>query len=334
MIVTFTPNPSLDITFTADHAIQRGQVARMATSQTIAGGKGVNVSRVTHAMGHSTLAIVPCDPQDPFVRLLALSETPFEIIPTDVPVRVNTTLSEPGGVTTKLNGPGALLDDSAQRAAASMLLRRLGGADWLVMAGSLPPGAPNDWYAQLAWQAKQRNPQLHVAVDTSGSALSVLLNPTMAAPVDVFCPNTEELIAAIDAPVTAESIEDAALLGDFRPAVQLAQPVIRRLTNAHHRPVMLLTLGAAGALLVSATQIHIATAPSISVVSTVGAGDCALAGYVCAAANHAPAPERLTQAVLWGSAAATLPGTAVPTPAQLTGLHTTTTHFSPTTTKV
>ncbi len=58
-------------------------------------------------------------------------------------------------------------------------------------------------------------------------------------------------------------------------------------------------------------------APRIQVVSTVGAGDSSLAGYLLAEVEGAPPEERLRRAVRYGAAAASLPGTQAPTPQNL-----------------
>jgi 1-phosphofructokinase len=80
---------------------------------------------------------------------------------------------------------------------------------------------------------------------------------------------------------------------------------------------VLATLGAAGALLVNDTGSWLATPPPITPRSTVGAGDSSLAGYVRADVGGAEAPQRLQMAVAYGSAAAALPGSALPSPAQI-----------------
>ena len=80
---------------------------------------------------------------------------------------------------------------------------------------------------------------------------------------------------------------------------------------------MLTTLGAAGAVLVNATGAWLATPPPIIPRSTVGAGDSSLAGYLRAEVGGAEAPRCLQMAVAYGSAAAALPGSALPCPDQI-----------------
>jgi len=70
-------------------------------------------------------------------------------------------------------------------------------------------------------------------------------------------------------------------------------------------------------VLVNDTGAWFATPPPIIPRSTVGAGDSSLAGYVRADVGRAEAPRRLQMAVAYGSAAAALPGSALPSPADL-----------------
>ncbi len=76
------------------------------------------------------------------------------------------------------------------------------------------------------------------------------------------------------------------------------------------------TLGPAGAVLVTGEGAWHATAPEVPVVSTVGAGDSSVAGYILADVRGGDEAERLRTAMAYGSAAASLPGTTLPTPAR------------------
>ena len=111
---------------------------------------------------------------------------------------------------------------------------------------------------------------------------------------------------------SADDLETAAAQGDPEPVVSAAH----RLLDQGARAV-LATLGAAGAVLVDETGSWMATPPPIVPRSTVGAGDASLAGYVRADVGGAEPPQRLQMAVAYGSAAAALPGSALPTPAQI-----------------
>jgi 1-phosphofructokinase len=60
-----------------------------------------------------------------------------------------------------------------------------------------------------------------------------------------------------------------------------------------------------------------ATPPPTEVVSTVGAGDSSLFGYLFGDIRQRTPDQRLALAVAYGSAAAGLPGTTIPHPRQV-----------------
>jgi len=149
-----------------------------------------------------------------------------------------------------------------------------------------------------------------VAVDTSDAPLEALAAGFGRAAPDLIKPNSEELAGL--AGVDAEHLETALAQGDPDPVIAAALQLIERGART-----VLATLGAAGAVLVDETGSWLATPPPIKPKSTVGAGDSSLAGYVRADVGGAQAPQRLQMAVAYGSAAAALPGSALPSPAQI-----------------
>ncbi len=153
--------------------------------------------------------------------------------------------------------------------------------------------------------------RLPPAVDTSEGPLLALLSAGPEAAPHLLKPNAEEL-----AQLAGVSEDD--VLRD--PAATLE--AVRTLHERGVREV-LLTLGGDGALLscaddsASGSAVWSASPPQITVRSTVGAGDSSLAGYLLADLAGAPPAERLRTAVAYGAASASLPGSAVPTPAQV-----------------
>ncbi|NYJ01683.1 1-phosphofructokinase [Nocardioides thalensis] len=300
MIVTVTPNPSIDRTVALPGPLTRGAVHRVASHVDEPGGKGVNISRACLAAGVPTLAVLPAVSGDGFVRDLERLGVPCLVVPHAGSMRVNLTISEPDGTTTKLNAFGADTSPDELEALADAVLARPAGG-WAVLAGSLPPGAPDDWYAGLA--SRLRSAGWAVAVDTSGAALdAVVAALTPAAAPSLIKPNAEEL-----ASVTGE--DPAKLEADPRLTAVAAQSLVDRGAGA-----VLATLGPGGAVLVDGSGAWHAQPPATRVVSTVGAGDASMFGYLHADLLGLPAPERLASAVAYGSAAAGLPGTTVPTP--------------------
>ena len=304
-IVTLTANPSLDRTLALPGPVDRGGVVRLGASSTEPGGKGVNVSRALAAAGADVVSVLPAADDDPIVTELRHRGLPLATVPVTAPVRTNYTLAEPDGTTTKLNEPGVALDDTTRAGLQATLHEHAAGARWVVLSGSLPPGTPVDWYATLV--RSLRDTGARIAVDTSEAPLLALLGAGPDAAPDLLKPNAEELAQLAGVP-------EAQVLAD--PDAALA--AVRTL---HERGIaeVLLTLGADGAVLSTAEGVWSAQPPRVAVRSTVGAGDCSLAGYLLADLAGQPPAERLRAAVAYGAASASLPGSAVPTPAQVDG---------------
>ncbi|MET8008949.1 1-phosphofructokinase [Streptomyces sp. NPDC005271] len=293
MILTVTPNPSLDRTYEIP-ALERGAVLRATTDRVDPGGKGVNVSRAVAAAGHRTVAVLPLG--GPEGALLARLLEGLGIEAAGVPVtgstRVNISVAEPDGTLTKLNAGGPELSAAEAEAVLEAVRTRADGADWIACCGSLPRGLAPEWYAELVVRAHRAGAR--IAVDTSGPSLTAALRERP----DVVKPNAEELAQAVGRPL--------ATVGE---AVKAAE----ELRGLGARAV-LASLGADGQLLVDETGAYFGSAPVATVRSNVGAGDASLAGFLAAGGTGAAA---LTAAVAHGAAAVQLPGSAMPTPADL-----------------
>jgi 1-phosphofructokinase len=272
------------------------------------GGKGVNVARALTLAGLDVVAVLPAGERDPILAGLRAIGVAVHAIPIAAAVRTNVAITEPEGTTTKLNEPGAVIAARDITALANAVIERGRSARWVVLSGSLPPGLNDSWYSDVV--AALQPLGCKVAVDTSDGPLAALAAGLERAAPDLIKPNSEELAGL--AGVTAESLENAVARGDAGPVVTAARRLIDRGVGA-----VLATLGAAGAVLVDADGAWLATPPPISPRSTVGAGDSSLAGYVRADVEGATAPQRLQMAVAYGSGAAALPGSALPSPAQL-----------------
>lgn len=303
MILTVTPNPSVDRTVSLTGPLERGGVLRAASVTAQAGGKGVNISRAAVAAGVPSVAVLPAAEDDPFVLELLSGGVDCRPVPPAGPVRVNLTLTEPDGTTTKVNAPGAKATPALLGALAATVRRRASAADWVVLAGSLPPGTPEDWYADLV--ARLRGGVAGVAVDTSDAPLTALVAGLPGSAPGLLKPNGHEL-----ASVTGDDPD--LLEADPEAAAAAAAGLVERGVGA-----VLVTLGGHGAVLVSGEGAWHATPPPTTVVSTVGAGDSSLFGYLLGDVRGLSPARRLALAVAYGSAAAALPGTTVPGPDQV-----------------
>lgn len=303
MIVTLTAHPSIDQTVALAGPLERGAVLRADSATSQPGGKGVNISRAAVAADVATLAVVPARPGDPFVAELTGAGVPVHAVHPAGDIRVNVTVTEPDGTTTKLNSSASPVDTDLRAALEQALHEAADGAAWVVLAGSLPPGLPGRWYADLA--AALRGSGARVAVDTSDEPLRALGEHLELAAPTLLKPNAEELASLAGA-------DAAALEADPAAAAEAARALVRRGAGA-----VLATLGARGAVLVDGATAWWATPPPTTVVSTVGAGDSSLFGYLLGDLEQLPPDRRLALAVAYGSAAAALPGTTIPHPRQV-----------------
>jgi 1-phosphofructokinase len=210
-------------------------------------------------------------------------------VPISAPVRSNVSVVEPDGTVTKLNAPGPELTDTDVDALRKTVVAEVGDVDWIVASGSLPPGAPDDFYARLVTEVHAAGRR--IAVDTSGDPLAAAIG---AGP-DVCKPNDEELAAIVGRP-----------LSTFGEVVAAAQEL-----RADGARAIVVSLGADGALLIDDTGTYHASSPPLVPLSNVGAGDATLSGFLAAGGEG---PEALRTAVAWGAAAVRLPGSAMPEP--------------------
>jgi 1-phosphofructokinase/6-phosphofructokinase 2 len=299
MIVTLTPNPSVDRTIAIDELL-RGEVHRATSSRIDPGGKGINVSRALTAQHVETLAVLPVGGPEGHLMEELLDEAGVSrrSVPVSGTLRMNVAVVEPDGTTTKLNEPGPALSDAEVAALLSATADAARGADWVVGCGSLPPGVPTDLYAVLVARARELG--VRVAIDSSGGPMVA----AVAARPSLIKPNHEELAELVDAPLpTLGSVRDAA-----------------RDLVADGIETVVVSLGADGALLVTGALVAHARTLISHPLSTVGAGDCMLAGLLAATAAGSSPQDALASGSLWGSAAVTLPGSRVPSPADLAGI--------------
>ncbi|GMA39772.1 1-phosphofructokinase [Mobilicoccus caccae] len=302
MIVTVTPNPSVDRTIEVD-VLRRGEVHRATSTRLDPGGKGINVSRAIDAHGGATLAVLPVGGAHGrmMTELLDATGTPVRAVPIEQSIRANVAIVEPDGSTTKVNEPGPQLSPAeveAFLAAAGDAVGTSPGA-WIVGCGSLPGGVAGDFYAGLVRLAHDHG--CKAAIDTSGAPLA----QAVPAGPDLIKPNRVELGELVGA--------DLSSVGDV---VDASRELISGGIGE-----LLVSLGRDGALLVTAHSVALAAATVDRPVSTVGAGDCTLAGYLLALDTGADAPTALRQAVAFGSAAVALPGTKVPSARNVAAVH-------------
>jgi 1-phosphofructokinase len=292
MILTVTPNPSLDWTLRIP-ALVPGEVHRASAHFHEPSGKGVNISRALTVNTIASHAVLPLDGENgaELGRLLRQERIGYTAVPIADAVRTNVSLTEPGGIATKINTRGPTLTPQETGRLLEEVARHARRAAWVVGSGSLPRGVPDEFYAELGRLAHDAGARF--ALDSSGAALTAGLS---AAP-DLVKPNLDELAEATGRPVVTVADVVAA-------ARELAAAGARRIA---------VSLGAEGALMLAGETVVHATAGVPHVESTVGAGDALLAGLLAGSRSPVAGPaEVLREGVAWASAAVAVEGSRVP----------------------
>ncbi len=288
--VTFTPNPAVDVS-TAVAKLEDAHKMRCDAPQTDPGGGGINVARVLRRLGADVLALYPAGGANG-QRLHGLLEQEGV---RDEPLTIAQETRESFTVQERESGceyrfvlPGPAL--AVQEWTRCLERLRSLPCAWIVSSGSLPPGVPEDGHAQVARLAREHGARM--VLDASGPALRAALEEG----VWLVKPSLRELSWLSDLPLTT-------------PLLQ--QQAARRLIDLGQAEVVALSLGAQGAMLVTAQACLHADALPVKVSSSVGAGDSFLAALVWALDQHGDPHRALASAVAAGAAAVMHAGTAL-----------------------
>lgn len=261
-IVTVGLNPAIDHTLDCP-GFTAGAVNRVVSETRTAGGKALNVAAflsggpspvtATGFLGVDNAQVFEAlfherGIQDRCLRLPGSSRVNIKVV------------DRAGGTVTDLNLPGLRVPDGAMDRLGEKLDGLAGANGCFVLSGSLPAGVPEDAYATLT--ARLRAQGALVAVDTSGAPL----RHAVAARPDFVKPNAHEL---------------SELLG--RPLVDTAE-VVRAARELHAAGIglVVVSLGADGAIFVAREGALQAVPPRVEVASTVGAGDALVSGILAA----------------------------------------------------
>lgn len=289
MIYTVTLNPALDRTLHVE-SLTPGQSTRIQREARYAGGKGIDVSRALREMGSDNVAlglVGGFDGKELEGRLLLdgvacrfsriANETRTNIIIHD----------ESSGTESALLARGPEVQPSELMDFLDAL-EKLPDMTFLVISGSLPPGLTPEVYSRIIAIGNQRGAR--VALDTAGEALRQGIRARPA----VIKPNRSEL-----AELAGSEMNDVAAIGRY------CAGLLDWVAN------VLVSMGADGIVMVTRGRVLHARPPKVAVKSTVGAGDCAVAGFVRGMEVGEPAVDALRRAVASGTAATLNPGTGL-----------------------
>jgi 6-phosphofructokinase 2 len=290
-IVAITLNPCIDESAEVDGVVPDRKL-RCAAPRYEPGGGGINVARAIRRLGGAALAIHPAGgPAGALLRKLLDDEgVPSRALPIEGWTRENLNVYERStGLQYRFVLPGptlSLVDASGLYALVASLSPF---PEYLVASGSVPPGAPMDFYSRLARLARSRGSRF--VLDTSGDAASAALEE---GGVFLMKPSVREFRE-----LTGTSGEDEAGL----------VAAARRVIAGGGCQVLLLSFGAGGVLCVTSSTVERIASPDVPVRSAVGAGDSLLAGVVLRLQRGARLSDAVRFGVAAGAAAVMNPGT-------------------------
>jgi 1-phosphofructokinase family hexose kinase len=296
MFICVSPNPAIDKRLVID-SLTPGAVIRATSARGYPGGKSAHVAMVLRTLGETPHWIGPCGGPTGDELVAGLDTLGIQPHPvrTKAETRTNLEIVESNGTVTEILEPGGTL--SAEEIAAFETSCRdlfaLGGRRALIiLSGSLPPGMPVDFYRRLVSVAREYH--CRTLVDAGGEPLRLAL----AAHPDFVKPNRNEAGAVLGRTITSASD---------------ATTAVRELTKLGAEAAAL-SLGAEGMVFCPdrAAPIRFASPPKVSVRSTVGCGDSAMAGFAYAlGAGQAPEEAlRLATACAAANCLADSPGAA------------------------
>jgi 1-phosphofructokinase family hexose kinase len=299
MIYTLTLNPTIDRTLTVEH-FQVGGTFKAAHTVLLPAGKGINAGRVIAVLGErvAALGLVGASDMASFAATLERAGIENRLLAVPGATRNSVTILDPAaGSETHLREPGAAPPASAVREIESAL-DALSPGDWVLLAGSLPPGVPADTYRGLCRQCAARG--AYTLLDTNGPALLAGAD----APPTLLKPNLLELWQ----------------LDRGRPDLQmeaeLGELTVSEVVAAAHRvrqrgvQMVVVSRGAQGVLAVDGEGRAWQAAVDLDrpVVDAVGSGDALAGGLLAGLVRGMTFAETLRLGVACGAANALLAG--------------------------
>ncbi len=289
-IITLTINPALDKISRIEQVVPNEKL-RCQPPAREPGGGGVNVSRAIRRLGGESLAIYPCGGLNGelFKELLDDEGVEHQPITIEEMTRENSIIFETGSNQQYIfDMPGPELRETEWQRTLNTLSDADPRPDYVVASGSIPPGVPKDFYLRVAELAHEMGSRL--IIDTSEEPLRLATK----AGVYLIKPNMRELGQLAGREIESEEHQIAA-----------AKDLVER----KQAEVVVVSMGAGGALLVTEeTKEHLRT-PTVPIKSRIGAGDSMVAGIVLGLSRGKSVREATLFGMAAGAATVMLPGT-------------------------
>lgn len=289
-IATLTISPALDKSTSIDK-LQAEKKLRCEEPSYEPGGGGINVSRAIKILEGESLTIYAAGgPEgDRIEELLEKEGLDQQRIKIKKPTRENLLVVETSTNNHyRLGMPGTELSESELQQCLDAVRNLPEEVEYLVASGSLPPGAPVDFYGQVAKIAREKN--IKCVIDTSGKAML----KAVEAGVYIIKPNLSEL---------------SALAGKETISGTEQEDIARKIIEEGRADILIVSLGARGAMLVTKDTLEYVVPPTVKQSSTVGAGDTMVAGVILSLSRGEDIHDALRWGVAAGTAATMTPGT-------------------------
>ncbi|HAU57349.1 MAG TPA: phosphofructokinase [Comamonadaceae bacterium] len=291
LIATLTLNPAMDLSVSTARVISTEKL-RCSLPRHDPGGGGINVARVVKTLGGKAVAVYPAG--GPFGDLLQRSLDELGLVHRPVPIAGDTresfTVDElASGLQYRFVLPGPTLSAQELQQCLDSLAALRPAPAYVVLSGSFPPGADLGFFDELLALARRIGARL--VVDLSGAPLR---HAARQGGVYLMKPSLDELGTLMGRTVSAEAEQEQAL---------------RSLIRQGCAEIIVLSLGAEGALYAYGDQVGRLRTPEVPVASAVGAGDSMLGAIVLAMAEGRSIPEAVGQGIAAGAATVMRPGT-------------------------
>lgn len=290
-IITITLNPAVDKSTSVSSLIPEKKM-QCSVPFLEPGGGGINVARAIKKLGGNAEAIFLAGGYNGelLMKLLDDENVLYHLIRIKNDTRENIAVVDKSThLQYRFLMPGAAVYEDEWQTCLHAL-EKMNGVEYIVASGSLPPGVPVDMFARIAAIAKMKNARC--IIDTSGEPLRVAL----AEGVFLIKPNLNELSALAGVKeLNGKEVAEAA----------------KNIIEKKECSAVVVSMGAAGALLVTKDILQQIAAPPVKMKSSVGAGDSMVAGIVFSLCQGKKIEEAVEYGVACGTAATLNEGTGL-----------------------
>lgn len=292
-IFTLTLSPAFDVHCIGEK-IEKGRENFVTLTDRSVGGKGINISRALAAFGIESTAVVVMGEENSEELLNMLSGSALRIEAINVPgrIRENLTVHTPDGDETRISFPSPRLPESVLQKIEKITDGVLLAGDILTLTGSVPEGIDKCKLKSYVNSLAEKG--VRVIVDSRSFSLADIVDMKPY----LIKPNEYEIREYMGREILDE--RDALLSAERLRALGIANVMI--------------TLGERGAALASSDGGLFLKSPVINAVSTVGAGDSAIAGFIYSQTRGYGLEKTLWTAIAFGAAACLKSGTVPPSP--------------------